>query len=512
MTAPFLSGILAAWTATQLALSLFFLMAFALGRREREYALFGLLCAALAIVTGAAAFAYAHESTEVHLLALKIAHVGSAFGAVLNLHFVLHYVKIRLPRLVLPLFYGIALISQPFNLGGLLWASYELGKSNLLGYQIAQLRLSPSPWGVAFYTLVGAQFGAALLASATAFRSGKRETLALMVGALVMTGAVANDILLASGAIKNSTYLSPHAFMFYAFAIASTLLLRYSFTAERLTVMADSLGRRSEELRRSHAELQELQEELTSKKQLAAVGEMAASIAHEVRNPLAVISNAVSGLRRQTLPESDREVLLGIVDEEAVRLNRLVTDLLRFARPVRIKRSQIAISELARLPEGSKRGLHTLEVSLPNDAQLQAIYVDPGLFRLVFDSLLDNACQAMKSGGAIHVEVHREGGVAAPFVRIDIRDSGPGMEPEVRKRALDPFFTTRPSGTGLGLPIVQRILEAHGGRLELESERQAGTTVRLFVPMAKPANEPEVLQRPDDGRTEDHGSRTDCHR
>jgi len=114
------------------------------------------------------------------------------------------------------------------------------------------------------------------------------------------------------------------------------------------------------------------------------------------------------------------------------------------------------------------------------------VWVDPNLFRLVFDNLISNARQAMRDGGTVNVRIRRDDGTSEPSVRIEIEDTGHGMPPDVRRRALDPFYTTRPSGTGLGLPIVQRIVEAHGGWLGIESAEGVGTTVTLHFPVAKP--------------------------
>src|SRR5690606_28849458 len=142
----------------------------------------------------------------------------------------------------------------------------------------------------------------------------------------------------------------------------------------------------------SNAELSVVQDELVRKQQLAAVGELAAAIAHEVRNPLAVIVNAVSGLRRSRLKTEEREMLLDIVDEETARLNRLVTDLLRFARPVQVNRSQVSLVELCSRARSVADGEREILVTMPEDPQIQNVWVDPGLFRLVFDNLLENAC------------------------------------------------------------------------------------------------------------------------
>ena len=136
------------------------------------------------------------------------------------------------------------------------------------------------------------------------------------------------------------------------------MLLRYRVGKDKLEEAARSLREKTEELRHSYAELRLVQNELVSKKQLAAVGELAAAIAHEVRNPLAVIVNAVAGLRRSAVRDEDRTMLLRIVDEEAARLNRLVTDLLRFARPVSVKRSPVSLLELATLRSSAMARRH----------------------------------------------------------------------------------------------------------------------------------------------------------
>jgi len=265
--------------------------------------------------------------------------------------------------------------------------------------------------------------------------------------------------------------------------------MRYRLAAGGLEQTTQRLQLRTDELRSSHAELRVVQSELVSKNQLAAVGELAAAIAHEVRNPLAVIVNAVAGLRRVSGSEEDRGILLSIVDEEAARLNRLVTDLLRFARPVSVKRSPVSLGELAKRSRSQILDGHEIVVSISADPEIQTVWVDPNLFRLVFDNLVQNACQSMRGGGRVDIVVTRGLLPTGHAVSIQIKDHGHGMEPEVRERALDPFFTTRPSGTGLGLPIVQRIVEAHGGELLIESTEGEGTSVTLFLPLGAPPDD-----------------------
>jgi signal transduction histidine kinase len=279
----------------------------------------------------------------------------------------------------------------------------------------------------------------------------------------------------------------PHAFLVYAFGVAAALLVRFKIASGEIEHATTSLRQRTEELLHSHAELRQVQGELSSKKQLAVVGELAAAIAHEVRNPLAIIVNAVAGLRRGSLKEQERTVLLDIVDEEAARLNRLVGDLLRFARPFSINRLPVSLAELARRFKGSGEGFQDIVTEIDAVPEADTVWVDPNLFRLVFDNLLSNARQATRDRGVILVRIRPDRSRPEPSVRIEVVDTGEGMDPEVQRRALDPFFTTRPKGTGLGLPIVQRIVEAHGGDLRVHSAGGAGTTVTVTIPVARPA-------------------------
>jgi signal transduction histidine kinase len=296
-----------------------------------------------------------------------------------------------------------------------------------------------------------------------------------------------NDLGIAVGLFERTISLLPHAFLVYAFGVAAALLVRFKIESGEIEHATTSLRQRTEELLHSHAELRQVQGELSSKRQLAVVGELAAAIAHEVRNPLAVIVNAVAGLRRGGLKTEDRATLLDIVDEEAGRLNRLVGDLLRFARPFSVNRLPVSLAELAKRFKSASEETGEITTEIEAVPEADTVWVDPNLFRLVFDNLLSNARQSMRDGGLIRVRIQPEADVLEPTVRIEVEDSGQGMDPEVRRRALDPFFTTRPSGTGLGLPIVQRIVEAHGGRLTIDSAEGSGTTVTVTIPVARPS-------------------------
>ena len=492
MTGTFLSGILAAWAAAQLGLGAFFVLAYFAGRRESEYFVFGLLCCALSVMSVGVAIDYHDGRQAAGIWADQLGLSGVIFAAALNVHFALCFsIEPRRFRFVWPL-YGLAALFFVANWTGYLWVpgAFRVVSSNVLGVPVDHIVGTASALGDAFYLVGLLETLATVAILARAYRAGRRDALASLIGISLTVPAVLNDVGLASGVFKNTISLLPHAFLIFAFGVAGTVLLRYRLAAGGLEQTTQRLQLRTDELRSSYAELRTVQSELVSKNQLAAVGELAAAIAHEVRNPLAVIVNAVAGLRRVSGSEEDRSILLSIVDEEAARLNRLVTDLLRFARPVNVKRSPVSLVELANRSRSQILDGHEIVVTIEEDPDIQTVWVDPSLFRLVFDNLVQNACQAMRGGGRVDIVVTRGELPTGPAVSIRIKDHGHGMEAEVRERALDPFFTTRPSGTGLGLPIVQRIVEAHGGELAIESQEGEGTSVTLRLPLGAPQEEP----------------------
>lgn len=487
MSTTFLSGILAAWATAQVAVGAFFLLARVLRQREAEYLLFGLVCFALAVMTGAVSAAYVVPE-ERFLRVSSIAHGAAIVAVAVNVHFAVRYYGRLRARWLVPAIYVLAVVFTVANLSGLWWVDEEVGtvESSLFGPPIRHFTAVPTPLATVWYVFSLGQLCLVVVLFYLAFERGKREALPSLLGGIVVLVSTLNDVLVVTGRIE-SEYLLPHGFLIYAFAVGSTLLFRYQSAAGQLETTVDDLRSTTRELRSSYAELKLVQSELVKKEQLAAVGELAAMIAHEVRNPLAIIKNAAASLRRARIREEDRDMLLGIVDEETERLNRLVSDLLRFARPVNVNVSSISIREL--LERAADAAITTREVSIEVTAEGEPseVAADPGLVRLVIDNLIANACQAMPNGGTVRIVV---GEADDGQVRVDVVDEGEGMDDDVLHRAIDPFFTTRPSGTGLGLPIVERIIEAHGGTLNIESVAGRGTTVSLLLPAAGPPSTP----------------------
>ncbi len=483
MSSAFLAGLVSAWSLTQIGLGLYFMLAYLVGRREREFFLFSLMCFSFSVASIGVAIDYVAIGSRA--TSDFVTYAGLIFVSAFNVHFALEFAKTERRRQIAVVLYALVAVFEVLLFSDHFFSSYRTITVELWGSRVSHGIGRPTLAAKLWYMVGSIEAAAAITLLVRAYRAGRREALSSLVGVTLCVPAIGNDLLMAVGKL-NSLSLLPHAFLMYAFGVSGTLLLRYRVAAGELEHTATSLHKTTEELRHSYAELKLVQDELVRKKQLAAVGELAAAIAHEVRNPLAVIVNAVAGLRRTGLRDADRSTLLNIVEEEAGRLNRLVTDLLRFARPVEVKRSPVSLLELANRTRGVIGDDYEIAVSIAEDPEIQTVWVDPNLFRLVFDNLVSNACQSMRDGGRVEIGVQRANLEEKLAARIEIRDQGHGMDAQVRKRALDPFFTTRPSGTGLGLPIVQRIVEAHGGELTIESSEGRGTTVCLTVPVMKP--------------------------
>ncbi|HEY2513132.1 MAG TPA: ATP-binding protein, partial [Polyangiaceae bacterium] len=324
---------------------------------------------------------------------------------------------------------------------------------------------------------------------------GRREMLSLVVGATLLIATLLNDLGYAAG-VFSTAYLAPLGFFGFVGGAGGSFVYRYTEAARDSQRKGVELRSRTRELRKALADLGAAQEELGRKEQLAVVGELAAVIAHEVRNPLAIIANAVAGLRKPTLTREDQGTLLSILEEETTRLNRLVSDLLRYARPVNVQRQSISLRDLLERGLQLANNRKSLTVELKLETVELRLWGDGNLLRQVFENLIDNAMQAMHYGGLLTVRVRPMQHEGKDGVAVDIIDTGEGMDTIVRSRARDPFFTTRPSGTGLGLAIVDRIVDAHGGHFVIESRAGEGTTATVFLPAGSPSEPPPPRSRP----------------
>lgn len=211
---------------------------------------------------------------------------------------------------------------------------------------------------------------------------------------------------------------------------------------------------------------------------LSCLSDMMTIVAHEVKNPITGISGAVQIMAKQLPPESSGRAMVEEVLQQLESLNGQVNDLLLYAKPLELQVSSVPVLSLVEetiarsIEDGSLR--HAAAKTSGSEVFVQG---DAELLRTAFWNVLVNAAQAQKGGGTISVMVDGLGDLA----RLRVIDSGPGIPAKLRGKVFGPFFSTKHNGTGLGLAITRRILEAHGGRIELSFPGEGGTTASLFI-------------------------------
>lgn len=242
-----------------------------------------------------------------------------------------------------------------------------------------------------------------------------------------------------------------------------------------------------EPLRSSLAESRVLMER---QEKLASLGVFATGIAHEIRNPLTAVKVRLFTLKGSHRPDSEEFEDLEVIESEINRLERIVQEFLRFARPAEPDLLLIEIDTFLRevhgllLPDLTKRGVR-FELDLQAGEQVR---IDPEKMKQVLMNFVQNAADSIQGDGTVTLSSRTDhqsiGGRFLAAVAVAISDTGKGMPPEVQKRLFDPFFTTKEQGTGLGLPIAARIVEKHGGLIQYRTEPDRGTTFTILLPRA----------------------------
>lgn len=226
-------------------------------------------------------------------------------------------------------------------------------------------------------------------------------------------------------------------------------------------------------------EVKRLQEQMELRERLTALGEMSAGIAHELRNPMAVISGYLNLLSKKTDPAS--QAVIRDITSEINGMNRIIGDLLTFARPASLNRVKVNIKDMI---EGCVANVLQAtgadsRITTAVRAENSEMSVDEVLMRQAFTNLLQNAVEAMPDGGTLSIESR-----AGRNVAVQISDTGIGMPHEAIKKIFLPFFTTKDKGVGLGLALVHKIVLSHGGRIEVSSKEGKGTTFTVILPKA----------------------------
>ena len=234
---------------------------------------------------------------------------------------------------------------------------------------------------------------------------------------------------------------------------------------------------------RDMTEVQALKKEIETSRRLASLGRLAAGIAHEIRNPLSSIKGFATYFKERYKDNQDDRNTAEIMIKEVDRLNRVISQLLEFARPLALQKKRLPVQALVqhslRMIEGQAAS-GGVTVSTDLDASLGEIDVDFDKMTQVLLNLYLNALEAMDQGGALSVSCSND--AVNLGVKITVTDTGSGIEKQNLEHIFDPYFTTKQTGTGLGLAIVHKIVEAHGGEVRVNSEKERGTTVTLLLP------------------------------
>jgi two-component system, NtrC family, sensor histidine kinase HydH len=234
---------------------------------------------------------------------------------------------------------------------------------------------------------------------------------------------------------------------------------------------------------RDLGEVRHLQEEVRRQEKLAALGGLAAGVAHEIRNPLSSIKGMATYLAGLFERESEPWQAASIMVQEVERLNRVITELLEFARPTSLTYRNTDLEPLLRrslqlIQQDAEA--HDITVALEVSPNICSVLIDPDRISQCLLNLYLNAIESMDKGGRLSVTAHMDH--ADQNVRIQVHDTGSGIAPQNLNKIFDPYFTTKKSGTGLGLAIVHKIITAHQGRLKAVSTKETGTTFIFWVP------------------------------
>ena len=247
------------------------------------------------------------------------------------------------------------------------------------------------------------------------------------------------------------------------------------------------LGRRFNEmvqrLDQNRRELDELHKrEMARAEHLATLGELAAGLAHEIRNPLAGIAGVVDVMGKELPPHSPSRAVLGEVRREVLHIQTILSDLLSYARPRPPDFHPADLNttiEQAILLSRQQLSTKPIQIEFEANSSLPKVLHDPALIQQVVLNLLLNGIQAISGGGEIRVNLTREGEQAV----IQVSDTGRGISPEALPKIFKPFFTTRSEGTGLGLSLAKGIVQSHGGNIEASSTIGKGSQFKIWLPI-----------------------------
>jgi signal transduction histidine kinase len=244
-----------------------------------------------------------------------------------------------------------------------------------------------------------------------------------------------------------------------------------------------------EDMDRARSELKQSKALLMNSEKMALVGKLATEVAHSIRNPMTSINMRLFSLKRNLELSDIQKEDFDVVADEMRRLDHIVRNFLEFSRPHKLKKQRVDISKIIDMTIdllAYRLELHSVIVHRKRGRNLPFIDGDPELLKEVFVNLVVNACEAMENGGEVMIsEEEAIAEIIGRAILVKVSDNGPGIPEDMAARVLQPFETTKPDGTGLGLFITVRIVEGHGGKLEFVSKQGEGTTFMITLPVSE---------------------------
>jgi signal transduction histidine kinase len=275
------------------------------------------------------------------------------------------------------------------------------------------------------------------------------------------------------------------------FAQQAGLAIQNAFMYQELKTFSQQM---EEKIQKTTADLKKTEAQLIRSEKLASLGELAAGIAHEIRNPLTSINILIHSMAESLSSENIRREDLRVIEEEIERINEIIDQFLKFGKPSPpLFEKTHVVSILEETLQLLRLQIEKQKIHVEREYQLlPAVVLDREQMKQVILNLVMNALQAMPEGGRLWLSVQTS--AEGRWIQIGIRDSGTGIPPKNMDRLFDPFFSTREGGIGLGLPIAHRIIDQHHGRIEVASTPQGGTLFALYLPVEqeeKDANHPD---------------------
>jgi signal transduction histidine kinase len=301
-----------------------------------------------------------------------------------------------------------------------------------------------------------------------AYNFGLFSTIATIVASIAMMFAWVHNYFSLRPPVRPSEYLE-----------TGMIAAMFCFTGPLVWYLVYQLRGRENVLREKVAELDRTREKLIAEEKLAAIGRLASGVAHEIRNPVAMIASALATASFPASDAREREEMYGIAAREARRLENLTTDFLTYARPSLPQRTLVSLTEITRHiadvagMRATDRGIAVrCQADEENCAEVDAAQIEAALLNLAL-----NALDATPAGGQIELRIRRDDGDLC----IDVENSGEPIPDAFLSKVFEPFFTTKPDGTGLGLAIARRIALAHGGHLRVSSNRAGAVVFTLTL-------------------------------